>query len=115
MTGGVEPWEILALIPSPRVHRDEVMEINLLSIEQGLATPRTWPTLGFGYPLERAHYSHALTTPLDAPVLPRGFQGGIGRARAAFDLHVADNGDGRHPFESEADGLATSISTLRIA
>ena len=54
MTGGVEPWVILALITSPRVHRDAVMELNLLSIEQGLATPRTWPTLGFGYPLERA-------------------------------------------------------------
>jgi hypothetical protein len=34
--------------------------------------------------------------------------------QAAFYLHVADHGAGRHPFELEADGLAMSIPTFRI-
>jgi hypothetical protein len=89
------------------------MEMALLSIAPGLSTTRTWPALGFGYPLARVAFGQALTTPLEAPAVPLRFQGGIVRARTAFHLHLADNGEGRHPFESEADGLATSIPTLR--
>src|SRR5919106_148523 len=90
------------------------MEMDLLSIEQGLSTPRTLPTLGFADPIEQAAFGHALTTPLEAPGLPVRFQGRIVRARAAFDLHVADDGDGRHPFEPEVHGLATSVPTVRV-
>src|SRR5918996_939614 len=90
------------------------MEMALLSIEQGLSTPRTLPPLGFADPIEQAAFGHALTTPLEAPGLPVRFQGRIVRARAAFDLHVADDGDGRHPFEPEAHGLATSVPTVRV-
>ena len=114
MAGCVEPLEVLSFITSPGVHRDAVMEMDLLSIEQHLATPRTLPPLGGGDSIEHAAFGHALTTHLAAPVLPVRFQGGIVRARVAFHLHVADNGDGRHPFESEADGLAASIATVRL-
>jgi len=114
MTGGVEPLEILSVVTSPGLYRDEVMEMDFLSIEQGLSTPRTWPALGFGDPLEHAASGHALTTPREAPGLPVRFQGRIVWARAAFDLHVADDGDGRHPFEPEAHGLATSLPTFRL-
>jgi hypothetical protein len=48
MTYCVEPLEVRAFITSPGVYREEVMEVDLLSIEQGLSTPRTLPTLGFG-------------------------------------------------------------------
>ena len=88
--------------------------MDLLSIEQGLSTPRTLPTLGFGDPIEQAAFGHALTTHLEASAVPVRFQGRVIRARPALHLHMADNGDGRHPFESEPDGLATSIPTLRI-
>ena len=114
MTGCVEPLEVLSFITSPGVHRDAVMEMDLLSIEQGLATPQTLPPLGGGDSIERAAFGHALTPHLAAPAVPIRLQGGIVRARAAFYLHVADNGDGRHPCESEADGLPTSIATVRI-
>ena len=113
MTGGVKPLEMLSVVTSPGLYRHEVMDMDLLAIEQGLSTPRTWPTLGFGDPLESAAFGHALTTPLEAPGLPVRFQGRIVRARAAFDLHVADDGDGRHPFEPKTQGLATSIPTFR--
>src|SRR5262249_1146721 len=111
---GVEPLEVLAFITSPGLYREEVMEVDLLSIEQGLSTPRTLPMLGFGYCIEHAAFGHALTTHLPAPALPIRFQGRIIRTRVAFALHMAANGDGRHPFESEADGLATSIPTVRV-
>jgi hypothetical protein len=113
MTCGMKPLAVLSVVTAPGVHRDEVLEMDLLSIEQGWSTPRTLPTLGFGYPIERAACGQALTTPLEAPAVPIRFQGGIVRARAAFHLHVADDGHGRHPFESEADGRATSIPTFR--
>jgi hypothetical protein len=100
MAGGVEPLEGLSVITAPGVHREAVVEMDLLPIEQGLSTPRTLPTLGFGDPIEQAVSRHALTTPLEAPGLPVRFQGRIVRARAAFHLHVANDGDGRHPFES---------------
>ena len=114
MTGCVTPLEVRSGVTSPGVHRDEVMEMDLLSIEQGLSTPRTLPTLGFGDRIKHTAFGHALTTHLTAPTLPIRLQGGIIRARIAFDLPMAANGDGRHPFESEADGLATSIPTIRV-
>src|SRR5262245_31319750 len=114
MTCGVEPLEVFSFIISPGVDRDEVMEMDLLSIEQGLSTPRTLPTLGFGYLIKHTALGHALTTHLTAPTLPIRFQGGIIRARIAFDLHMAANGEGRHPFESEADGLARSTPTVCV-
>ena len=80
-----------------------------LAIAQGVSTPRTWPPLGFGYPIARAAFGQALTTPLEAPAVPIRVQGGIVRARAAFHLHVADDGPGRHPFASAAAGLATAL------
>src|SRR5215831_13964560 len=67
MTSGVEPLEVLAFITSPGLYREEVMEVDLLSIEQGLSTPRTLPMLGFGYCIEHAAFGHALTTHLPAP------------------------------------------------
>jgi hypothetical protein len=94
----MEPLEVLSFLTSPGVYRDEVMEMDLLSIEQGLSTTRTLPTLGFGSRIERAAFGHALTTHLTAPALPIRFQGGIIRARVAFYLHMAANGDGRPPF-----------------
>jgi hypothetical protein len=115
MTSSVEPWEVLAFITSPGLYREEVREVDLLSIEQGWSTPRTLPTLGFGYCIEPAAFGHALTTHLPAPALPIRFQGRIIRARAAFDLHMAANGEGRPPVESEAAGLATSLPTVRVA
>jgi hypothetical protein len=48
MTCGVEPLEVFACITSPGMYRGAVMEMDLLSIEQGLSTSRTLPTLGFG-------------------------------------------------------------------
>ena len=114
MTGSVEPLEVLACLTSPGMYREEGMEVDLLSIAQGLSTPRTWPTLGFSYRIEQAAFGHALTTHLPAPALPIRLQGRIIRARVAFDLHRAAHGEGRHPFESEAEGLATSITTVRI-
>ena len=91
MTGCVKPMEVLSPVTSPGLYRDEVMEMHLLPVEQGLPAIRTLPTLGFGNPIERAAFGHALTTHLDAPRLPIRFQAGIVRACAAFDLYVADN------------------------
>src|SRR5215831_15336689 len=114
MTCSVEPLEVFSLVTSPGMHRDAVMEMELLAIGQGLSTTQTLPPLSFGYPIERAAFGHTLTPHPGAPALPIRFQAGIVRARAAFHLHVADNGDGRHPVESKAGFLATSIPTLRI-
>jgi hypothetical protein len=50
MTCGVKPWAVRSGVTAPGVHREEVMEMDLLAIEQGLSTPRTSPTLGFGRP-----------------------------------------------------------------
>jgi hypothetical protein len=113
MTCGVKPVEVRSCVTAPGVHRDEVMEMDLLPSEQGVSTTRTLPTLGFGYAIERAAFGHALTTHLEAPAVPSRFQGGIIRARTAVHLHMADHGKGRHPFASEAEALATSIPTLR--
>jgi hypothetical protein len=114
LTCGLEPWEVPSVVTAPGVPWDEGMELDLLVIEPGLSTPRTSPTLGFGYPIERAAFGPAWTPPLEAPASPIRFQGGIVRARAAFHLHVADEGNGRPPFASETEGLATSIPTFRI-
>ena len=48
MTCGVEPLEVVAFSTSPGMYRGAVMEMDLLSIAQGLSTSRTLPTLGFG-------------------------------------------------------------------
>src|SRR5882724_674605 len=86
MTCGLEPLAVRSCVTSPGVHRDAVMEMDLLSIEQGLSTARTWPALGVGDPLARAACGHALTTHLEAPAVPIRVQGGIIRARTAFHL-----------------------------
>jgi hypothetical protein len=33
MTGGVEPVQVLSLVTSPGLYRDEVMEMHLLPVE----------------------------------------------------------------------------------
>ena len=99
MTCRVKPLEVLSLVTSPGVHWDEVMEMDLLSIEQRLSAIWTLPPLGFGYSIEHAAFGQAVTTHLEASGLPVRFQAGIVRAGVAFDLYVADNGDSRYSVE----------------
>jgi len=115
MPCGMAPWEGRSVVTAPGVHRDEVLAMARRSIAPGVSTPRTWPTLGVGSPRARAAGGHALTTPREAPAVPIRVQGGIVRARAAVHRHMADEGHGRHPFASAADGLAPSIPPGRLA
>jgi hypothetical protein len=41
MTGGVKPWEMLSIVASPGLDRDEVTAKAILPFAQGLSTPRT--------------------------------------------------------------------------